>query len=63
MKDYRNWSLGVLYIMLCAFLGWIAGSSHVTEIGATLSGAGLGVGSVVGLRALNKWAERRPRVE
>jgi hypothetical protein len=55
---FRNWSLGVLFILLCAYLGRIAGAEHITEMGGTFGGAAVGIIGVVGMRAANKYAER-----
>jgi hypothetical protein len=57
--EWRNTLLGVLFIGLCAYFGYIAGAEHIGGLGPTLTGAGLGVAGVVAARGYNKWAENR----
>ena len=59
LLEFRNWSLGVMFVLLCAYLGYVAGAEHITEMGGTFGGAAVGIGLVVGLRAANKYAERK----
>ena len=59
MKEYRNWTIGMAFFVLCAYLGFVAGPDHVTELGGTFGGASVGAIGIIGARAANKWAEKK----
>ena len=58
MRGYRNLTLGLAYLVLCAWLGWVAGAGHVGDLGSVLTGIGVGVTGIIGARAANKWASK-----
>ncbi len=61
MRGFRNWSLGIGYMITSGYICFVAGAEHVAELGGTLGALGVGVGLVVGLRAANKFAENGNR--
>ena len=57
MFGYRNLTLGVLYLVSCCSLGYMA-PDQIQNLGGTFGSLGLGVAGVVAGRAANKWAEK-----
>jgi hypothetical protein len=54
--DWRNFTLGMGYLVVCALFGYWSPDT-IPQMGAPFTGLGVGVTGVVGMRAANKWAE------
>lgn len=57
MSGYRNFGLGILYLAVCVYFAHLSPSDSIKDLGPTFISLGAGVTGVVGMRALNKWAE------
>ncbi len=55
---YKNWSIGMAYIMACTFMAWIAGPEKLPDMEFAFAGFGVGVGGIIFGRAWNKRYER-----
>jgi hypothetical protein len=58
-SSWRNWTLGVLYLVTCIWLAYLSPSDGIKDLGPLFVQIGLGVVGIVAGRAANKWAERK----
>ncbi len=58
MRGYRNTSILVCFLGLCAWLAWLNPES-IPQMGGTFGALGVSTGLGVAARAGNKWAEAK----
>jgi hypothetical protein len=56
MRGYRNTGIGLCYLIVCGWFAWLA-PDQISDLGASLTGMGIGTTGVIFGRAYNKRAE------